>query len=189
MSEIWLTSDLHFFHDRGFIYEPRGFKSVREMNDAIIENYNRVVKPDDDVYILGDLLLGGPDSLDKGLKLIGELNGNLHLVRGNHDTDTRWFAYSTLQNVVEQQNAIYLKHEGYHFFMTHYPCFTANLEKESLKQCTINLYGHTHQMTHFYQDIPFMYNVGVDSHDCAPVSIDQAILDMKAKVRECLNKI
>ena len=97
---IYLTSDLHFFHDRGFIYEPRGFKSVHEMNDAIIENYNKVVNPEDDVYILGDLLLGGPGSLDKGLKLIGELNGNLHLVRGNHDTDTRWFAYSTLQNVV-----------------------------------------------------------------------------------------
>ena len=73
--------------------------------------------------------------------------------------------------------------------MTHYPCFTANLEKESLKQCTINLYGHTHQMTNFYQDIPFMYHVGIDSHGCAPVSIDQAILDMKAKVKECINKI
>ena len=83
MSEIWLTSDLHFFHDRGFIYEPRGFKSVCEMNDTIIENYNKVVKPYDDVYVLGDLLLGGPDSLDKGLKLIGELNGNLHLVNMN----------------------------------------------------------------------------------------------------------
>ena len=189
MSEIWLTSDLHFFHDRGFIYEPRGFKSIREMNDAIIERYNRLVKPEDDVYILGDLLLGGPDNLERGLKLIGELNGKLHLVRGNHDTDTRWAAYSTLQNVVEQQNAIYLKHMGYHFFMTHYPCFTANLEKESLKQCTINLYGHTHQHTNFYQDIPFMYHVGVDSHECEPVDIMDAITNMKLKVAECINKI
>ena len=35
MSKIWFTSDLHFCHDRDFIYGPRGFKSVQEMNEAI----------------------------------------------------------------------------------------------------------------------------------------------------------
>lgn len=178
---IYLTSDLHFFHDRAFIYEPRGFKSVREMNDAIIENYNKVVSPEDDVYILGDLLLGGPDSLDKGLKLIGELNGKLHLVRGNHDTDIRWAGYSTLQNVVEQQNAIYLKHEGYHFFMTHFPTITSNNDYDKpLKARTLNLCGHTHTQNQWLdKDKGYIYHCELDAHNNMPVSMDYIIEEFK----------
>ena len=73
--------------------------------------------------------------------------------------------------------------------MSHYPTFTANLEKESLKQCTINLYGHTHQQSNFYNDIPFMYHVGVDSHNNCPVSIDEAIRDMYRKAEECKEQL
>ena len=54
MNKIWFTSDLHFCHDREFIYGPRGFKSVHEMNDAIIKNFNDTVAWDDDLFILGD---------------------------------------------------------------------------------------------------------------------------------------
>ena len=58
-----------------------------------------------------------------------------------------------------------------------------------LKKCTCNLFGHTHQHTNFYQDIPFMYHVGVDSHNCCPVLLDKAINDMNKKVEECLAKL
>lgn len=182
MGKIWTSSDLHFCHNRGFIYEPRGFKSVHEMNEAIIKNWNSVVNPEDDVYLLGDIMLNDNET---GLKLLKSLKGNIHIVLGNHDSDARVELYDKCYNVVEIENAIRLKYNGYSFFMTHYPCFTANLEKESLKKCICNLYGHTHQHTNFYQDIPFMYHVGVDSHDCTPVSLDQVILDMEQKVKEC----
>jgi calcineurin-like phosphoesterase family protein len=66
---------------------------------------------------------------------------------------------------------------------------TANLEKESLKQCLLNLYGHTHQKSNFYQDIPMVYHVGVDSHDCFPVSLDVIIDEIKAKANECLAQL
>jgi calcineurin-like phosphoesterase family protein len=69
--------------------------------------------------------------------------------------------------------------------MTHYPCLTGNLEKESLKQCTLNLFGHTHQTTNFYEDRPYMYHVGVDSHPDVLVDLDDIIEEMYAKVREC----
>ena len=186
---IWLTSDLHFNHDREFIYKPRGFESVWDMNRTLIENYNSIVSSDDDVYILGDLMLGGPDRMKDGLSLLSQLKGNIHIVRGNHDTDNRWAAYQNLYNVVEVDNAIYLKYKGFHFYMSHFPTFTANLEKESLKQCTINLYGHTHQQSNFYNDIPFMYHVGVDSHNNYPVNIDEAIRDMYKKIEECKEQI
>jgi calcineurin-like phosphoesterase family protein len=183
---IYLTSDLHFNHDKEFLYVPRGFKNIEDMNNTIIQNFNSIISYDDDVYILGDLMLGGADKHEEGLELISALNGKLHLVRGNHDTDKRWAAYKSLPNVVEMENAIYLKYNGYHFYMSHFPTMTANLEKETLKQCTINLFGHTHQKTNFYNEIPFMYHVGVDSHNCMPVCLDDAIKEMKYKVKECL---
>ena len=186
---IWLTSDLHLNHDREFIYKPRGFESVWSMNRALIENYNDTVSYGDDVYILGDLMLGGPDRMKDGLNLLSQLKGNIHIVRGNHDTNNRWEAYQNLHNVVEVDNAIYLKYKGFHFYMSHFPTFTSNLEKETLKQCTINLYGHTHQQTNFYNDIPFMYHVGVDSHKNFPVNLDYAIVDMYAQVDKCKKQL
>ena len=69
--------------------------------------------------------------------------------------------------------------------MSHYPTLTGNLEKESLHQCTLNLFGHTHQQTNFYQDIPYMYHVGVDSHNCHPILLDTIIEEMHDKVKEC----
>ena len=64
---------------------------------------------------------------------------------------------------------------------------TGNLEKESLKQMSLNLYGHTHQTTNFYMDMPYMYHVGVDSHNCYPVLIDNIIQEMNDKVKECID--
>ena len=41
----FLTSDLHINHDREFLWGPRGFKSVQEMNAKEVENWNKLVKP------------------------------------------------------------------------------------------------------------------------------------------------
>lgn len=179
---IWLTSDWHFNHDREFIWEARGFDSVEQMNEWIVFHHNKQVQPDDHVYVLGDLILG--DSV-AGINYIKRMNGQLHIVRGNHDTDRRWELYKELPNVVDMQNAMYLKYKKHHFYLSHYPTLTGNLEKESLTQMTLNLYGHTHQISNFYMDMPYMYHVGVDSHDCKPVLLDNIIEEMHAKVEEC----
>ena len=187
MSNIFITSDWHFFHNKPFIYEARGFSNITDMNFAIVKNHNAIVSKEDDVYVLGDLLLGGSENLADGIELISSMNGKLHIIRGNHCTDKRWAAYKELPNVVECENAIYLKYNGYHFYLSHYPTMTGNLEKESLKQVLINFYGHTHQQDDFYNDIPWMYHVGVDSHSCYPVSIDVALQEMKDKYNECVD--
>lgn len=181
---IWFVADWHFNHNREFIYKPRGFSSIEEMNEAIIERHNSVVAPDDDVYVLGDLMLGDNE---KGIECLRRLHGRLHITVGNHDTDRRIALYQTLPNVIEIDDAIRFKCVGYHFFLTHYPCMTGNLERESLKQVTCNLYGHTHQRTNFYEDRPYMYHVGVDSHNCYPVEINQIIGEMNSKVKECIS--
>lgn len=191
MSKIWITSDLHFNHSRSFIYEPRGFQSVEEMNETIIERFNSKVSPEDEVYICGDLCLGGGELevLEKNMALIERLNGHIHVILGNHDTPARIAMYAMCKNVEEIVYATMIHYRGYHFYLSHFPTLTANLEKESLKQCTINLFGHNHQRDNFYNDMPFMYHIGVDSHDCYPVLLDDAIEEMKNKVKECKEQL
>lgn len=180
---IYFTSDLHLGHDRAFVYEPRGYSSVEAMNSAILYNWNSVITPEDDVYVLGDLMLGD-NSI--GMNILKQLNGNIHIIRGNHDTDSRLIQYKMLPNVVEICDAKYLKYKKYHFYLTHYPCLTGNLQKESLSQMTLNLHGHRHSNKKFFYDLPYCYNVAVDAHNCTPISIDEIILDMYEKVAECL---
>ena len=181
----------HFNHNREFIYHPRGFEDVGEMNAIIVGRHNERVAPEDDVYVLGDLCLGGSGAevLTQTKAFIESMNGKLHIILGNHDTPARVAMYETCENVVEIVYATMIHYHGYHFFLSHYPCMTANLEKESLKQCTINVYGHTHQKNNFYNDIPFMYHVGMDSHNCTPVLLDDAIEEMKQKVQECKEQL
>lgn len=151
------------------------------MNEAYVDRWNSLVTNDDDGYILGDLMLGSPENIE----FIRQLNGKLHIVYGNHDTPFRRDLYNKLPNLVEANWAIVLDYKKYHFYMSHFPTLTGNLEKESLKQMTLNLYGHTHQNSNFYEDRPYMYHVGVDSHDGYPVSLDKIIKEMNDKVEEC----
>ena len=182
MGKIFVTSDLHFGHDREFVWKVRGFNSINEMNEAYAERWNATVTEDDDVYVLGDLMLGDKSNIE----FIKRLNGKIHIIFGNHDTSSRQKMYLELANVVEAAWAIKIDYRKYHFMMTHFPCLTGNLEKESLKQMTLNLFGHTHQTTNFYNDMPYMYHVGVDSHDGYPVLLDDIIEAMHAKVKECI---
>lgn len=181
-----LATSTFVSHNREFIYGPRGFNSVYEMNEEIIRRWNEVVDIDEDVYVLGDIML---NDNDLGGKCVKQLKGRIHIVLGNHDTEARVDLYKTFYNVVEVKDVIRgFKYNGYHFYLSHYPTLTGNLEKESLKQMTLNIYGHTHQKENFYEDRPYMYHVGVDSHNCYPVSIDQIIADMNYKAKECKEK-
>ena len=54
---IWFTSDFHFGHEKEFLWKPRGFTTWEEHAQKVIENYNSVVRPNDEVYILGDCML------------------------------------------------------------------------------------------------------------------------------------
>lgn len=177
---IYFSSDLHLGHDKQFVYGPRGFPNIEEMNEAIVANQKAMVSADDDYYVLGDLTLG---PLEKAEPYLRALNGKVHVIRGNHDTDKRIEFYKSLG--WEVHDALYLKHNKFHFYLSHYPSITGNLEKESIQQCLINLYGHRHQQNNFFYEMPFCYHVGVDSHNCKPVSIGEVINDVIDKAKEC----
>ena len=76
------TADLHFGHRNIIGYCGRPYANVDEMNEALIDNWNLVVKPEDEVYVLGDVALG---KIAETLPLVQRLNGDKFLVPGNHD--------------------------------------------------------------------------------------------------------
>ena len=67
MANIWFTSDLHLGHDRDFVWGARGFNTLEEMEQAIVERINSKVQPEDYVYLLGDSMLG---DLEHGFELL-----------------------------------------------------------------------------------------------------------------------
>ena len=173
---IWLTSDLHFCHDRAFVYEPRGFSNIEEMNHAIVERWNAVVQPEDIVYVLGDIML---NNNEEGVRLFNSLNGYKRIILGNHDTATRQALYKECKNVESVELAAMLKYKGYHFFMTHYPCITSNLDYDKpLRQRTFCLCGHKHTKNRWDDaDKGYIYHCELDAHDCYPILIDNIIND------------
>lgn len=183
MSKIWLTSDLHFLHNKEFLYKPRCFDSVEEMNEAIIERHNALVDDEDDVYICGDLCLGGggEGALSAAKYLIERLNGKLHIILGNHDTPARIKMYKTCKNIVDIKYADMIHYKGYHFYLSHFPTLTANLDGDKpLKARVINICGHSHAEDKFIDmDKGLIYHAELDAHSCYPVLLDTIIEDIK----------
>lgn len=177
---IYFTSDLHFCHNKPFIYEDRGFKSIEEHDAAIIKNWNSIVKDEDMVFILGDLML---NNNREGIKKINQLNGNISIILGNHDTLARINSYKDgLMKVYSIAYANEIRYKGYDFFLCHYPLETENFDDKGMKHTLINLHGHTHSKAIFTNGYPYKYNVALDAHNMYPVSIDNIIEDIKREV-------
>ena len=72
--------------------------------------------------------------------------------------------------------------------MSHYPTLTANFDDKKFSQHVIALHGHTHQRTNWlHLDNPFMYHIGLDSHNNMPVHIDEVLADIKNRWNELGN--
>ena len=50
------------------------------MDEEMVKRWNEVVRPNDKVYHLGDVVIAR-----KNLHILGRLNGKQRLIRGNHD--------------------------------------------------------------------------------------------------------
>lgn len=181
---IWFISDTHFNHDREFIYKPRGFHDINESNNTIIDNWNKNVAKEDEIYVLGDFFLG--TDIDFIKNTISNLNGNIHLIIGNHDTPAKIKLYTTLPKIVDIKWADQIEYKGRKFYLSHYPTLTADLNSNPDK-CVFNLFGHTHSQELFYEDRPYMYNVAVDAHNNGPVSIEEVIRDIEYEIDKCFS--
>lgn len=186
MGKIYFTSDTHFCHNKDFCYEPRGFKTIEEMNEKIFNNWNSIVTDEDDIYHLGDVMLNDDT---QGMMYLENLKGKIHIIRGNHDTDTRVEKYKQLNNVVEITYATIIKYGKVHLYLCHYPTLTANYDDDKpWHKNLVNLFGHTHQQENFYNNNPYMYHVGVDSHNCKPIEIEEILEEIRQKKIELNNE-
>ena len=78
----YFIADLHFGHQNALAFDARPFKTIEEHDQTIIGNWNDKVDIDDDTYILGDVSWY---NVTKTMDIIKSLNGNKHLIIGNHD--------------------------------------------------------------------------------------------------------
>lgn len=180
---IYFTSDLHFFHDRKFIYEPRGFKSEEEMREYYIKEWQRTVTNNDDIYVAGDFCLG--TDYDAIANLIKSLPGKIHLIIGNHDTDKKIVFYSGFPNIVEIVYAVMVTDGNRKYYISHYVTETATLESNP-KTCVINLHGHLHTKEMFHEDKPYLINVSVDVTGGRLLTFEDIENAFKNKVKECV---
>ena len=150
------------------------------MNEAIITRWNEVVKPDDIVYHLGDVIMG---ELNTGLKLVRQLNGHIRLAIGNHDTNARLEAFKQLPNFEDIQFGYRMKAGKSNLLLTHYQMLTGNQDNSK----TYSIHGHTHSKDAFCE-YPMMYNVNCDAHDCRPVSLEEMMASIKVHALPSLGK-
>jgi calcineurin-like phosphoesterase family protein len=149
---IWITSDTHFGHTN--IVGPeisswksgyRDFKSLHEMNMALVDGINKYVKEDDVLYHLGDWSFGGVQNILQFRKYI--VCKNIHLILGNHDQhivdkevkfdDTSFNPFELFSSV---QDVLHLKLGKTEVFLSHYSHRVWNGSHKGV----IHLYGHSH---------------------------------------------
>lgn len=172
---IFFTSDNHFFHENVILYCNRPFQNADEMNDAMVDNWNKVVKPGDTVYHLGDFFMGKASDWPE---IMAYLDGDIILIRGNHDKGTTT-KYLNL-GFKEVHNDLIREIDGKKVWMNHYPWHDYKREllrpERNVKTYDIALCGHIHQ--HWkYKD--GLFNVGVDVNNFTPISLNHVLEYLK----------
>ena len=83
---IYFTADLHAFHKNIIQFDKLPFGDLKEYRDKIVQIWNSVVTNQDEIYLLGDVAVGGTNG--EIFAFIQRLNGQKYLIQGNHDHRT-----------------------------------------------------------------------------------------------------
>lgn len=158
---VFIIADTHFGDSNIITYEKRPFLNIEDMDNHIIDSWNKIVEEDDIVFHLGDV---GIYPISKMSDIIQRLNGKKILVMGNHDTDftiREWmkcgfsevYKYPIIYN-----EFIVMQHEPPQYINSATPFFY--------------LYGHVHG-TEMYPTITRQSAcVSVERWDFTPVNIE-----------------
>lgn len=177
-SKVFFTSDSHWNHKNIIEYCKRPFKDVEEMNNTLIENWNKVVPKDGIVFHCGDIAFGGASTWKT---IIPQLNGKIHLILGNHDIKNLREGYREyFESVQEQLTATIGKKLIY---LTHFPLLCYHGAWGTEANCW-NIHGHIHvcknKEANSGKDFERMkytfhtqYDVGVDLNDYTPISFEE----------------
>jgi calcineurin-like phosphoesterase family protein len=189
MRNIFLVSDTHVGHRNMLVFtRPDGtplrpFATIEEHDEALIENWNRVVKPEDTVIHLGDVCMSHVH-----LHKIGQMNGRKVLVQGNHDPVggkkgkkfpfTDYFEYVTAAKVMDDM------------ILTHVPVHPSQIGRFGT-----NVHGHLHanevmqrapnypEMSHipYYEPDPRYLCVSMEHIDYTPIALEDVRARIKAR--------
>lgn len=162
---IFIISDTHFGHYNIIKYCNRPFETVEQMNETIIENWNKVVGPNDIVIHCGDFYLGRGARQTAPREFRRRLNGKIILILGNHD----------------DKRCAFVSDCGFNAAFFHYHIFGDTLmichstvypPKNAFNNIRFTFYGHVHN-----NDLdPFNFaakrcNVCADELDFKPLDI------------------
>lgn len=145
---IWVISDTHFNHANILNFTDsegkpvRSFSSVEEMNETMIDNWNKVVSNGDKVYHLGDVLFG-PDKQQWMNTHWPRLKGKKRLVVGNHDNIKMLAVGNWFQNIY-----MWRIFPEFKSILTHVPLREDQFRKDfngGEPNGMINIHGHIHQ--------------------------------------------
>jgi len=164
----YFTADHHFGNKNIIRYCNRPFRNAREMDSKLIQLHNSIVKAKDTVYLIGDLTLFGMQRIDYIKNIVNTLNGQLHLVLGNHDS-LKPFAYVDLGIRTVHTSLIMEEHN----LILHHDPAAACIDKTKTWLC-----GHIHDLFKVQNHV---INVGVDVWEYKPVSLEE----IKRIRREC----
>lgn len=177
---IYFTSDLHLGHKNIIRMCERPFADVEEMDKVLMDNWNSRVRPQDTIYILGDLMYRNEKPPEEYLR---QLNGKKNLIIGNHDRD--WIKKCDLDKYFESVTNLNTISDGQHqMTLCHYPMMSWPHMMRAYM-----VFGHIHGNT----DADYwpliarserMLNAGVDVNGYQPVTFQEMELNNREFKRQ-----
>jgi calcineurin-like phosphoesterase family protein len=177
MSDKFFTSDTHFFHGNIIKHCKRPFVSVEEMNETLIQNWNKKITNKDIVYHLGDVFWKiktmSPEDV---YNLINRLNfGELHIIPGNHDSKKILRNMGAVPEVCIEPMILEIKIGDQSITLCHYAMLSWNKSHYG----TWQLFGHSHGILNHISENqktllrPTQMDVGVDTNNFCPYSFEE----------------
>ena len=169
---IYFTADMHLGHQGIIKLCNRPFESVDEMDEVLINNWNKKVKKGDTVYVVGDFVWQGCDLN----KYVDKLCGEKILIIGNHDKWADRGLYRNYFKDVKKYEEVSLN--GHQITLCHYPMLEwKNSRKEGTNRLGYLIYGHIHNKVN--PEYRFLFkkdnalNAGVDVNNFEPVLFEE----------------
>lgn len=167
LEKTFVTADDHWGHKNIIHLSKRPFSDINEMNEALIQNWNSIVPSDGTVYHLGDMFYKMP--LDKAYSILERLNGQIHLIEGNHDQVTVQLRHPKIQ-FLGGLHMIWIGKTK--LVMCHY----AMRVWQSSHKGSWHIYGHSHGG--LPENGTLSFDVGVDCWDYTPISLSTVVNKM-----------
>ena len=173
MNNVWFISDTHFGHKNIIKYDNRPFTDVEDMDKAMIDNWNSVVKNGDLVYHLGDFAFYRDQKQVEAV--LAQLKGQKYLIEGNHDHKQvrRAKGWTNVLDYYELKVDMGGSRKQL-ICLFHYPMMTWNTAHHE----SWHLHGHCHGTLKAPETTRM--DVGVPCIDYTPISLE-AVADIMSK--------